>query len=71
MMAEALKDATLIMIDEGKDAENLLDKYEISVFPSYVRVNEAGDRVNQIDGGAWGDNTPENMAPVFTEFLKD
>jgi thiol-disulfide isomerase/thioredoxin len=71
IMAGALKDATLIMIDEGEDKENLLDKYEIGVFPSYVRVNENGERLKQIDGGAWDDNTPENMAPVFIQFLKD
>ena len=71
LMAEALKDATLIMVDEGKDDESLLDKYEIGVFPSYVRVNENGERLGQIDGGAWNDNTPENMAPVFTQFLKN
>jgi thiol-disulfide isomerase/thioredoxin len=71
MMADALKDATLIMIDEGEDAENLLGKYGIGAFPTYIKVNKDGYRVNQIDGGAWDDNTPENMAPVFTQFLKD
>lgn len=73
LMTEALKNATLIVIDGDIDAEqeNIAQKYGITAYPSYVRVDKTGKLIKKTDGGAWDENIPENMAPVLKSFLND
>lgn len=72
LMQDALKGVTFILIDEEPDQgkENLLAKYEIGVFPTFVKVDAEGKNMKQIDGGAWDENIPQNMAPAMSGFLK-
>jgi len=71
LMQDALKGVTFILVDEEPDQskENLLQRYGISVFPTFVKVDAEGKNLKQIDGGAWDENIPENMAPAMSGFL--
>jgi thioredoxin 1 len=72
LMTDALKDATLIMIDGDVDAKNdkIAGKYKVSAYPTFLRVDETGKLLNKTDGGAWDENIPVNMAPVMKAFMK-
>ena len=71
LMIDALKDVTLIMIDADIDAKNekKTKKYQVSAYPNYVIIDSTGKLLKQIDGGAWDENIPKNMAPVLKDFL--
>lgn len=71
LMIDALKDVTLIMIDADIDAknENISKRYQVSAYPNYVIIDSTGKLLKQIDGGAWDENIPKNMAPVLKDFL--
>ena len=44
---------------------------EVQGVPHWQTLDLDGKPVEHaIDGGAWGENTPENMAPVLTAFFK-
>jgi hypothetical protein len=44
--------------------------YEVPVIPIFFGVGEDGEANGRvIDGGAWGANIPENMAPPLGEFF--
>lgn len=72
LMTDALQNATLIMIDGDVDAkrDKIGSKYNITGYPSFVRIDENGNLVKKTDGGAWDENIPVNMAPVMKEFMK-
>lgn len=72
LMINVMNGTTLIMIDADIDAdkEKIGTKYHVSVYPTYLRLNEKGDLLKKTDGGAWDENIPKNMAPVLKEFLK-
>lgn len=71
LMQGALKGVTFILVDEEPDQskENLLQVYGISAFPTFVKVDAEGKNLKQIDGGAWDENIPQNMAPAMSRFL--
>lgn len=69
LMINAMKGSTLIMIDEGKDKEKLTTKYDVSAYPTYIRIDEKGKVLKKTDGGVWDENIPKNMAPVMKKFL--
>ncbi|HEY1040449.1 MAG TPA: thioredoxin domain-containing protein [Bacteroidia bacterium] len=73
LMIDALKGSTLILIDGDIDAKSdkIAAKYDVSAYPTFVRVNEQGELIKKTDGGAWEENIPENMAPVMKKFMKD
>jgi thioredoxin 1 len=72
LMTDALNGATLIMIDGDIDAkkDKLTEKYKVTGYPTFVRVDAEGKLLNKTDGGAWDENIPVNMAPVMKTFMK-
>lgn len=71
LMEDALNNVTLIMIDLDVDntKEKLGEAFGVSGIPAFVRVDKDGEYVDLIDGGAWDENIPANMAPVLKGFL--
>jgi thiol:disulfide interchange protein len=72
LVAQSLKDATIIMIDVNKDQPKngyALD-YGARAIPTFIIVDKDGTAMNTITGAAWADNTPGNIAPVIEKFLK-
>lgn len=46
------------------------DKFKFNGIPVYYKLDENGNPTGAvIDGGAWGNNTPENFAPVLNIFF--
>jgi hypothetical protein len=44
--------------------------YKTSVIPIFIAVDAEGKATGRtIDGGAWGDNIPQNMAPPLKQFF--
>jgi thiol:disulfide interchange protein len=71
-MQAAFAPAHIIAIDidkvDAKQVEALGMKG--SVIPIFYRLDASGRATgDSIDGGAWGDNTPDNMAPPLTAFF--
>jgi thioredoxin 1 len=71
LMTDALNNVTLIMIDQDKDMEKEMygDQFGVTGIPAFVKVDKEGNYVDLIDGGAWEENIPANMAPVLKAFL--
>jgi thiol:disulfide interchange protein len=71
-MAAALQGTYVIEldIDEVKPAEGKALGYALSTVPVFIAVGDDGKATGpKIDGGAWGPNTPENMAPPLQAFF--
>jgi len=46
------------------------NKFKFEGIPVYYKLDEQGNPTGAVvDGGAWGDNIPENFAPVLDEFF--
>lgn len=71
LMQDALRDVTFIMIDADLDAaqEHITKKYSVSAFPTFIKVDASGTSLKKIDGGAWDEDVPANMAPVMKKFV--
>jgi hypothetical protein len=60
----------MIDIDRVKDAEIKAAGMSSGVIPAFYRLDDTGKPTGaKIDGGAWGDNIPENMAPPLATFF--
>lgn len=72
-MLAAFKNIYLIRVDVdqwGWDHE--ASGFYVPVIPIFFKVNEKGQSTGEvIDGGAWGENIPENMAPPLDAFFHD
>lgn len=56
-------------VDEWKDKLTPLG-FSSEGIPAFFPINEKGVAIGpKIDGGAWGDNIPENMAPPLKKFF--
>jgi thiol-disulfide isomerase/thioredoxin len=57
-------------VDEwGWDNGNVQD-FRFDGIPVYFKLDSEGDRTGEvIDGSAWGEDIPENIAPVMDEFF--
>ncbi len=71
LMEDALNNTTLIMIDLDRDSEkdNHSGTFGVDGIPAFVTVDKSGEMIDLVDGGAWDENIPENMAPVLKDFL--
>lgn len=71
LMQDALNNVTLIMVDT--DVDDVKEKhgsaFGVSGIPAFVKVDKEGNYVDLVDGGAWDENIPANMAPVLKAFL--
>ncbi len=70
-MQTALASAVLVAVDasefEGELASLRIDAHDV---PTFVRIgNDLPTALDAITGVEWDDDTPKNMAPVFTQFL--
>jgi len=57
-------------VDEWKWKENRIQNFEFEFIPVYFKLDEQGNQTGEsIDGGAWGEDIPENIAPVMDKFF--
>lgn len=72
MMQEAMNGITLIMIDADIDGgkEKFGAKYKVSAYPTFLKMDADGNSLKKIDGGAWNEDTPANMAPAMKKFME-
>lgn len=69
LMKDALNNVTLIEIDTDNDSENYAARYNARNIPLFVKVDLQGKSLGAIDGGAWDENIPANMAPPMKAFI--
>jgi thiol:disulfide interchange protein len=71
-MAEAFRGTYVIELDvDDWAATDITPLYpKLTAMPVFIAVGDDGKATGpQIDGGAWGDNIPENMAPPLKAFF--
>ncbi len=71
LLAAALRGAYLIQVDADRwyrEAEAA--GFSIYLIPLIYRLDERARPQERIDGGAWGEDTPENMAQTLKEFFR-
>lgn len=57
-------------VDEWGWTENGVQDFKFDGIPVYFKLNAQGKQTGEvIDGNAWGDNIPENIAPPMDEFF--
>jgi len=57
-------------VDEWGWGNSWLHDFEFNGIPVYFKLDAQGKQTGEvIDGGAWGENIPENIAPVMDEFF--
>lgn len=57
-------------VDEWGWGDSTLHDFEFDAIPIYFKLDEQGHQTGEvIDGNAWGENIPENMAPPMDEFF--
>jgi thiol-disulfide isomerase/thioredoxin len=71
-MVDAFKGTAIALIDIDQVDSKLLSAagMESSAIPVFFKLDASGKPTgDRIDGGAWGDNVPENMAPPLKAFF--
>lgn len=71
-MTDAFKGTAIALIDiDAADPKALSGQgLETQAIPAFFRLDAGGKSTgDKIDGGAWGDNVPENMAPPLKAFF--
>ncbi|MDX9993540.1 MAG: hypothetical protein RBS68_15970 [Anaerolineales bacterium] len=72
-MLAAFENIYLIRVDIdqwGWDHESL--GFYVPAIPIFFKVNDQGQSTGEvIDGGAWDENIPENMAPALDAFFHE
>jgi len=57
-------------VDEWGWEDSNLHNFEFNAIPVYFKLDSAGNQTGEvIDGGAWGEDIPENIAPVMDKFF--
>jgi thiol:disulfide interchange protein len=57
-------------VDEWGWGDSRLHDFRFDGIPVYFKLDEQGRRTGEvIDGGAWGEDIPENIAPVMNKFF--
>ena len=57
-------------VDEWGWGDSRLHSFEFSAIPVYFKLDSEGNQTGEvIDGGAWGEDIPENIAPVMDNFF--
>lgn len=71
LMQDALNNVTLIVIDTDADAEKeqVATRFNVRNIPTFIRLDNTGKFIKKVDGGAWAENIPANMAPVLKAFI--
>jgi len=71
-MADAFSGTHIIAIDVDRvpEAQIVAAGMELKVLPIFYRLDDKGHATgSSIDGGAWGENIPDNMAPPLKAFF--
>ena len=71
LMMDAFNGTHIIELDVDDWSSELNDSpFAVYVLPVYYEVDASGQPTGRsIDGGAWGENTPDNMAPPLKNFF--
>jgi thiol-disulfide isomerase/thioredoxin len=72
LMLKAYADTYVIKldVDEWGWGDSRLHDFEFNGIPVYFKLDAQGHQTGEVvDAGAWGENIPENMAPVMDEFF--
>ena len=72
LILKAYADAYVIRldVDEWGWGGSELHDFQFDAIPVYFKLDPEGRRTGKvIDGGAWGEDIPENIAPVMSEFF--
>jgi len=57
-------------VDEWGWSDSTLHDFEFDAIPIYFKLDAQGQQTGEvIDGNAWGENIPENIAPPMDEFF--
>ena len=57
-------------VDEWGWGDSKLHDFEFNGIPVYFKLDAEGKKTGEvIDGGAWGEDIPENIAPVMNNFF--
>jgi thiol-disulfide isomerase/thioredoxin len=57
-------------VDEWGWGDSTLHDFDFDGIPVYFKLDAEGKPTGEtVDGNAWGDNIPENMAPVMDKFF--
>ena len=72
LMLNAYADTYIIKldVDEWGWGDSSLHDFEFDAIPVYFKLDSEGNQTGEvIDGGAWGEDIPDNIAPVMDEFF--
>ncbi|WP_372807711.1 thioredoxin family protein [Pontiella sp.] len=70
LMIDAFRGTYVIRLDADKWREALKDTaYSANGIPAFIAIDDTGKPVGMIDGGAWGKDIPQNMAPPLKKFF--
>jgi thiol-disulfide isomerase/thioredoxin len=59
-------------VDEWGWGDSTLHDFEFDAIPIYFKLDAHGEQTGEvIDGNAWGENIPENIAPPMDEFFHE
>jgi thiol-disulfide isomerase/thioredoxin len=57
-------------VDEWGWKDGVVQNFNFEFIPIYFKIDANGEQTGQeIDGGAWNEDIPENIAPVMDEFF--
>src|SRR5215216_4615189 len=57
-------------VDEWGWGDSKLHDFHFDAIPVYFKLDSEGNQTGEvIDGGAWGEDIPENIAPVMDQFF--
>ena len=57
-------------VDEWGWGDSSLHNFQFDAIPVFFKLDSEGNQTGEvIDGGAWGEDIPENIAPVMGEFF--
>ena len=57
-------------VDEWEWDDGRIQNFAFDAIPVYFKLDAGGKQTGEvIDGGAWGEDIPENIAPVMDEFF--
>ena len=71
LMVDAFSGTAIIQVDIDDWKNDLAGAgYTVQAIPIYYELDASGRSTGRtVDGGAWGDNIPENMAPPLKAFF--
>lgn len=64
-----MENVVMFKIDVDHTPEEIADHFEVSSYPTYLKVNGELEELGMIDGGDWGEDVFENLLPVMNAFV--